>query len=695
MNTNDNTTPFARAGRRERWPRRLGRWVVGRITAGAHGAAATPERAFRYVAAYTVFLGAATALTIGCGAAGIRMTQPVALAIVALSVVAGVLQWRLLRSAADVGPVEEERSRDGAVMVAAAVVFAALVFGVIAFEAWIKPDFSWRGLLFHAPRIHFWGVEGRIHWITPQTGGTEGLEYWMRTLPDYYWNGSPSGVETLAFLFVNVFGTAKAINAVNLLFAPLGALSVLALSRLAGARPLFSALAAALFVLLPVTVQQSFTTMTDAGFGAAMTAWLCGLVYLLGGWVAASRRSIPVTGAALGLVIGTSVWGLLAALTTAVLVGAFLLGRRFGPARSGPRTDWRNSALFCAGIVLIAACVGGYWSIRNAYYMGSPFWPLAWSSEDGLGPRFEDPGEILPPMRDDVESRPVYRLWRNTGVGFGASAFDWPENMKHYKPREGGLGTLWVAGCVPALAALLGWTAYGVRSRRGEGIGGGVTVLLALCLVVAVSLVMPVTWVMRFAIYVHTAGLPALAWAADRAWRLGRWSPAGWTSRAWVIAAVGVAVVEAGYNTAWFSAMSYASSQRSPDVPWIDFNRDPHLAARTFWWHDPAGYLYPHLSLTLYEEALRGNAPVALGPFAENPITRLIVGQLSQHEMRRPILFLSEATASEPEALAAFIRDHGARYVFWNYFDVPPKALEDAADRADLIVNTLRIFAFE
>jgi hypothetical protein len=447
-----------------------------------------------------------------------------------------------------------------------------------------------------------------------------------------------------------------------------------------------------------VTIQQSFTTMTDVGFGASLSAWLLCLVYLPKGQGTASWRIIPAPGASLGLVIGMNPWGLIAATAAAGLIGVFRLGRRFAVDQPVTRTNWQRRAAFAVGVVLVGASVGGYWSIRNAYCTGNPFWPLTWSDAGAPGPGFEDPGEILPPMRDELESRPVYRLWRHTGVGFGASTLDWPENMKHFKPREGGLGALWVVGCVPALAVLIALTGYTLWSRKRndspEAIPG-FPVLLVLCLVVAVSLLMPVTWVMRLAIYIYAAGLPALAWAADRIWRMGRRTPAAWALRAWVAAALAVAAVEAGYNVAWFSAMSYASSQRSPDVPWIDFNRDPHLAARTFWWHDPAGYLYPHLSLTLYEEALWGDAPVALGPFAENPITRLIIGQLSQHETRRPILFLSEATASDPEALEAFIRDHGVRYVFWNYFDVPPKALEDAADRADLIVNTLRIFAFE
>ncbi len=130
--------------------------------------------------------------------------------------------------------------------------------------ATVSPDLSFDGNAYHIPAISMWDMRGYIFWVN-----TNYLEPLI--------NGYPKGVELIAYILVKAFSNSI-INAVNLVFLPLGVLGIAFLARSLGTGRLLSLCAGAAFLLIPVNINQSTTTYVDSAFASCAAGLIAALV---------------------------------------------------------------------------------------------------------------------------------------------------------------------------------------------------------------------------------------------------------------------------------------------------------------------------------------------------------------------------------------------------------------------------------
>lgn len=599
---------------------------------GPRGLESAGSLELRALTTWLVFLGAVQALTIGTSLARLPLGRGLALGVVIVAVcVSALYGWRAWRGHDEAA--KEPSSARG---------LPVILFGVLALQvllwaaAWIKTDYSFDGNLYHIPVIHFWALQGHVSWVQASDGPA-----WCALLNGAL-NGFPSGAELLSFVLVRATGFDALLNACNLPFLPLGVLGVVYLSRTLGAGAMAAWLAGLLYLLVPVNIVQAPTTYVDSAFGSVMIALMACLC--------AAQLEMKRRGAPWRLVLPLSCamgWVMSIKGTGPLFVGFGIVWLAFAwgaGLRKLSRAEWRAAgrrfALFLAVTACCVVLMGGYWILRNMIVGGSPIYPMRVAVAG-----FElFPGEPFEEFFDNRSQLPA-DMWDLSGIGRVAHAWlqsgdlgYWLENMGATANRRGGLGFLWILGCLPAMAALLaglGYTRY--RAGPDRGVGRLAVFLPLLLFGLAAFLATPYNWWARYTVWIYGAGLPAFAVAVRWAWQDGRWRTA---ARCWATACMALLVFE--------GANALSCVLLHPPPYWIP------QEGTTYWKPE---------SDSIYRRAL-ADQDAAIALFDVSTRRQALLGAFCQPIGRRPIYLLDEAVVADEEALKAFIERNSVRYLF-------------------------------
>ncbi len=636
-----------------------------------------------------VFHAAVQALTIGASLATIPIGRPVALSILAVAAVLGWRTWRWQRwqtdrpGASDGAPRELESTNFWPWIVFAAATFS---YFVLLLASMIAHDFSCDGNTYHIPTIHAYLTHQRVHWIEEPFSGVE------------YMNGYPKGAELFTMVLVQALHPAL-LNAAGLLFLPLGSLGVAYLARRLGASSSLALLAGAAWVLLPVNMGQAGTTYVDSSHGSCVVAYLAVLYAVMDagrtmerspGW---PRWVLAVAlGSALGLATGVKSSG----IVIGVLGLMGLLGFWIFTTAPDPRVRWMRRVRFLAcffGMVAITgAAVGGYWYLRNWVRTGSPLYPAGvvvaghcifpgLSVSECIGAIANTPPEI----RGLSDWKATLLVW----LQIGSPGCRWPHTIVDVGARLGGLGFLWLAGCVPATLWVL---ARALASKRSAW----APIVVLATVVAAAFLLQPLHWWARYTLWVYAVGLPCFAVAAHQASCRAR----GGTSaglrgvrivRLWSACCCVALVIEG----AWSAEYALHASWRSTGFRKSQLLRNPAEVLGNLGHADWQSNYAPELNGTVIKDVLHEQQPVACGPLdSRMPGGRWkneYLGLLSYPIGQRRVYGLP----SQPDPLEiTTLQRNKVHRVVWDDTVPVPATLCAASERVErvpgLIVFTLR-----
>jgi hypothetical protein len=605
--------------------------------------------------AYIAFLCGVQGLTLLLCASRVTISGAVALAILGASFGLGCLEWLRVRpgkpvpSALPAGGAEGEWPR-GLILVLPILCLAAL-WGL----AFIVPDLSWDGRAYHIPTMHFWSLLGRVGWI----------EAYFPATP--HMNGYPKGAELMGFVLVRGFGESQLANTVNLLFLPLGVLGLGLLARALGATARAAAAAASLYAMVPVCVAQSITTYVDAAFSCAAIA-LIAMVVRTVGLLSAGRvpwALLPALGGAMGLVVSTKSPGLLFAANAAAVVMLMAVAQ-VGWGRGRRAARFAGAAVvFASAALAIAALVGGYWYVRNYLFGGSPIYPAGVQLAGHTIFPGEQIGEVVSPAANTPEylrGLPglvrILFTWLQGGTR-------WPISMADYDSRAGGLGYLWVLGCLPAAVLMLGRMVRRSTPTRWR------RPLQTMLLMTGLQfLATPMNWWARYTVWIYALGLPCFAVVVGEVFRDGG---AHWAKRLWVRACVAIAMLEGILCLGYMIDHYLCPTWMIHDEPTAMFH--PSNWRKPYWQRQ-----FPQLRGTVLEEILVSEDAVAVGPLLPAPEKQaLLLGWLSTPIGRRRILSLPHNPGAEAMAKLKAFR---ARWILWeDSLPLPECLLGVAAER--------------
>lgn len=218
----------------------------------------------------------------------------------------------------------------------------------------------------------------------------------------------------------------------------------------------------------------------------------------------------------------------------------------------------------------------------------------------------------------------------------------WPASIRTSESRLGGLGFLWVVGCLPAIVLSILSPVLRPSPKRAFW--------LLLAVTTGLFIITPMNWWARYTLWIYALGLPCLAMVLQRLRQVRRGR-----LLALVYGSICAALVifEGGY------AILYALDSAFPG-PLIQQPRQA-LSLHNWRWSDT--YLFPELEGTAYDELLANGRVVAIGPANWPDAPWLIfgmLGQLSQPIGSRRIVHLG------PRSSAEDLAKRSVQYVVWD-----------------------------
>jgi len=589
---------------------------------------------FRLLSSYILFLFCVEVITIGISLVHASISEWPARGILGVSLAIALISFFIDKGIPEFSKLLK-RLRSWQVPFLGFLGIAGLVYLLLWAAAYIMPDLSWDGNAYHIPAISMWDASGYIHWIN--------TSYEASII-----NGYPKGAELVSYILVKSFGNSV-INAVNLVFLPIGILGIAYLARSLGAGRLLSLCAGAAFLLVPVNINQSVTTYIDTAYAACATGCVALLVHL-------AKTSTPkwkeifLFGAAMGLTLSTKSTGV-ASSALAMFALAIIWIRDIVPViRSEPKQVVKiisQRIALLLSIILIALAGGGYWYIRNFVFAGSPLYPvgltiLGHTIFPGVSiAETTSESAILPTQIKQL--LPILRDFYTWAQGFTA----WPGSIKGYDPRLGGLGFLWLFGCIPSIGiSIYSFPKLKKAQKR--------SLLILLGVVGLAFLTTPMNWLARYTIWIYALGLPCFAFTLSRF--IFNTEATNWSKRvasAWLVICLCLLLFEAGQSM--LSVLKDAkptSLRRALENP-----LQPGI------WDQPTSYLFPQIHGTILEVVLTRNGTVVIGPLGNMFQWRYVglVGQLSQPIGARRLVFIGDTEqASELDKLK------GAKYILWD-----------------------------
>ncbi len=538
--------------------------------------------------------------------------------------------------------------------------------------AYVLPDAGFDGLWYHNPTIHFWASKGYVHWIDGGAGP-------WGVLVDQRFNGWPKGMELFGFLLVRATGMARLLNAFNLPFLALGVFSLVCLSRLFGASPGFSWMAGCLLLFVPVNIVLSLTSLIDPAAASCYIALMAMTAFSVGRIVRGnvSLWPAPALGAALGLAVGAKGPGIvLFPLVVVILSAALMVGSSRRPG-NGSWALFRRGGLFILVAAAVTGVCGSYWHLRNLVITGSPIYPIGLRVGEMT---------IFPGIALDTINPPPYASGTAGWSQAGRVLFSWMENLGGWReavtgkdPKSGGIGVIWILGCLPAIVIYGGRLAAARLRRPPPARESGFSASASAPAFVTVGIMAAVLFFAmpphhnhkaRYVLWLYGWGLPAFAaavgWAASTPRKFLRR-----VGKIWALLAAAAMILEGFYAFGHqVKAMGgYAPKTRAAGSSFI--RRLFDLASGRL----SAGYFWSELEGTAFEWIIGDARPAAIGPL--QVMSQPILGHLTQGRDfgRRRIFFLEASLADDPERAADFIRRRAIRYVIWDAAATVPAPL--------------------
>jgi hypothetical protein len=613
---------------------------------------------FRLIGVYAAFLAALQGSCVALGIFGVPLSRGLAALIFAVALVAGAAHHRFLSRA--LPPLEPGDARPASVVSSFRVVCLASA-GALYLCSWVaalaKPDMSWDGNTYHVPMLHFWARRGYIHWIEQPDAGP--LWQWIT---NWLFNGYPKGVETVSFALARLFGSSRPINAVNLMFLPLGVAGIASLARSFGASPRSAWTAAGVFALTPIGIGQGLTTYVDASLADCVVVLAAVSVAVV---PALSSGELPAgawvtLGATAGLAAAAKSTGFLAAVMSLVVVAVAAARGALALPHEERRRFIRRALSFACGSAILTVAVAGYWYARTWVHTGNPLYPVAVTLFGHtifpgypLSVAVSADGVVPPVMQEWPDWVRIIYTWTQ-----GYFRARWPQSIFYYDAQEGGLGFVWLLGCVPSMV----WCFSRFASARVH-IDRMATVLV---LIGALFLATPLNWWSRYTFWIYAVGLPAFAVAIDHvdtARRLAVRAAVG----LWVLVCLSFVHYEGVIAFAHSHALSPGFLDRPPQRS-IDsvgaFFRALIDYDRSSWF-----FRFPPPDVEVFTHA-DGVA------FGDLPVpSRPLVGVASMPIGKRSVAFLSDEAAADSSRLLAFAEKNRVRYVYYRDDRRPPAAL--------------------
>jgi hypothetical protein len=448
------------------------------------------EPIYNILGAVIIFHAGVQFITLALSILKIQLDFPFPQLIILLSLGAAYGFWRVGKNP-DNAPGDRVKSQTWPPDII--LLSAVIVFVLLCVVGYFADDLTNDGNYYHLPSIYFWSAKGYVHWVDDK------LPHAM------FVNGFPKGIELTAYVVTHAFRCDAIVNAVNMLFYPLGVFGLACLARALGASRPLSWFAGAAWILIPINIFQATTLYIDGSFASCVIAMLAAMVYALLDFHPSSFRSnfraMLVFGAAGGLVMGSKSTGIMIA-GMGFLALAFCFAWRWAGRREGGIFTAVIAPLLFASAVL--AAVGGYWNTRNYYYKGSPFYPAGLTiANHRVFPGLEVDQFVQSEANTTAElrGRPVYERVLKEWI----QRWGWREDFFWSDTRVGGLGYFWPAACLPAIP---GFLFYLIRKRKWSTLGIFAPLL---AVTTAAFLIQPVNWWARYTVWIYAVGLPSFA----------------------------------------------------------------------------------------------------------------------------------------------------------------------------------------
>jgi hypothetical protein len=579
-----------------------------------------------------------------------RLTPATAFVLVLLSLLAGL-------TASYTAPRNSVRLPQNGAAPAWPLAFPTLAvcaYCVLLVRASTLPDYSWDGNTYHIPPLNYWARAGYVHWVNATPIQSELM------------NGYPKGAELLTWVLATLFRTPRFVSLANFCFLPLGIAGVAQLCELLGTSRRMAWACGSLLMFVPVLLWQCVTSYVDCAFGSTAIAALALSCQVQDEWGSGRTpwRSALALGGAFGLLCAIKSSGLL--LTAAGLTGLLVVS--VVQARSLTRVPWSS----LAGIGVVCAGVGGYWYERNYLHSGNPLFPVGLS----FARHALFPGRKISDVLDFAANTPeLYRRWPvavRVGYAWAQGGTCWPTSSGGWDGRFGGLGFLWLAGCVPSILTVA--TLRLRRLRKDAAQQHDWTLLLLAAVVVAAFLGTPLNWWARYTVWLYGLGLPCVGVLAERLLQRQKFS-LPWL---WLLAAVGLALYEGGLNLTQIA--------RNADPGDVTLGRAPAVRESA----PPGCELFPEAEDTLLQSILLGHESVGLAPLSGDTENGLLPGPLSLPLGARDIIPIPGGSAPDFEAL----HRHHVRYLIYDGAtslpNFPPAQIRSVEEISGFYVLTLR-----
>lgn len=247
-------------------------------------------------------------------------------------------------------PVDADDRGSGSESVGLALRAIGLVaLAIVLLLAWHLPVGAYDALEYRLPTIADWLDAGGLAWVD----GDDALR-----------NGYPLGLEAIAALVARATSTFDFVDALAPLFVAMGASALGGFLRELGVSRGHAALAAGLFLLVPIHLLNGPSGYVDAAFAGSVAT----LFVLVARWVHEARATTPrlvALGFATALVLAIKANGI--GFAVAVLgLGAVERARAFGVRR----------VLRELPVLMAAALPGTFFVVRNVVHTGNPIYPV-------------------------------------------------------------------------------------------------------------------------------------------------------------------------------------------------------------------------------------------------------------------------------------------------------------------------------
>ena len=567
-----------------------------------------------------------------------KMSGFVSLAVLAVALLLGWSYWRRYGKTANAPETATVPSPTR--LVRAAFVLSIIIYVCGWIIALFVPDLSWDGNAYHIPAIHQWALKGHICWVGEQSCST-------------LINGYPKGAELIGFVLVQAFHWSNLVNVTNLIWLPAGVLGIALIALELGASARVSVLGGLLYVLVPVSVFQTAITYVDSAFASSVIAVIAIVVHIVSRLRTGefSWRSVVALGGALGSAMAIKSPGLLlAVMSVAVVCVSILLSK----SKRSFTCRLRIALVSSFVAVVICCAVGGYWYLRNYAHERSPFYPAGVR----IGSHQLFPGPSVSRVINEYSNTPVQmRHWsraRQVAYTWCQGLTGWPRSICGFGTRTGGLGFLWLLGCLPAIICL--WL-RAIRRRPDQR----VTVLAAATVIVVVQFLMtPMSWWARYTTWIYALGLPCFAVMLDEALR----TPAASSRRIWLHLCILIAIGESAFCFAYmvdgcvFPGCKLHKAALSSILSWRSWKTPYYVSS------------FPELKNAEFERALGGDGTVALGAPADVCSGYRLSGWISKPIGHRGIVYVTVKSLRE-DGLER-LRREGVEWLIWTKDDYLP-----------------------